>query len=168
MEFLNYNEKCILDCCTRLAHSHSHSNIHCKLCSSVHSFIHLFIRVYAFIRLLSFDTHTHTQRIYTHTRISHEQRTGEKLKMQTKCTIYIHLHNLCDFFLLCIYYFLFSFIINDARFWIHINGESPIVLFLSVFLDCYEMCADKIQISICASTIHTLTHTTDTRTHTLT
>lgn len=109
MEFLNYNEKCILDCCTRLAHSHSHSNIHCKLCSSVHSFIHLFIRVYAFIRLLSFDAHTHTRAYLVNKELA-------KLKMQTKCTIYIHLHNLCDFFLLCIHYFLFSFIINDARF----------------------------------------------------
>lgn len=45
-------------------------------------------------------------------------------------------------------------------------GSLLFVLFLSVFLDCYEMCADKIQISICASTIHTLTHTTDSHIHT--
>lgn len=88
------------------------------------SFIYLYEYMHLFVCSLS--THTHTQSSITHTRTSHEQRTGEKLKMQTKCTIYIHLHNLCDFFLLCIYYFLFSFIINDARFWIHINGESPI------------------------------------------
>lgn len=129
-----------------------------------HSFIYLYEYMHLFVCSLS--THTLTHREATHIRTSREQRTGEKLKMQTKCTIYIHLHNLCDFFLLCIYYFLFSFIINDARFWIHIDGESHIVLFLSVFLDCYEMCADKIQISICASTTPTLTHTTDTRTHT--
>lgn len=117
--------------------------------------IHLFI--YTSICIYSFALFRRT-----HTRTSHEQRAGEKLKMQTKCTIYIHLHNSCDFFLLCIYYFLFSFIINDARFWIHINGESPFVLCLS----CCKMCADKIQISICALTTHTHSHTQ--HTHTLT
>lgn len=95
-----------------------------QFCALVHSFIYTSICIYSFA--LFRHTHTHTQSSITHTRTSHEQRTGEKLKMQTKCTIYIHLHNLCDFFLLCIYYFLFSFIINDARFWIHTNGESPI------------------------------------------
>lgn len=156
MEFLNYNEKCILDCCTHIRTQTSTAN-YAVLCT--HSFIYIYEHMHLFVCSLS----THTQN--THTCTSHEQRAGEKLKMQTKCIIYIHLHSSCDFFLLCIYYFLFSFIINDARFWIHINGESPFVLFISVFL-CVQI-KFKFQFVHWLHT-HTHTHIHNTHTHTLT
>lgn len=124
-------------------HTRTRIRIHCKLCSSVHSLIHLFIRVYAFIRLLSFDVHTHTRtHTETHTSIAHEQRDGGKLKMQTKCTIYIHtctIHAIFSYYVYIIFYYKRCQILR-----IHINGDSPLSLSLVSPFFLYEMCADKI------------------------
>lgn len=112
------------------AHSHSHSHSHSlqimQFCALTHSFIYTSICIYSFALLPR--SHTHTQ---THTSIAHEQRDGGKLKMQTKCTIYTHIHAQFMRFFLTMY--ILFFIINDARFSEYISMEVLLSLSLVSF-----------------------------------